>query len=113
MAVLGLLSEVAEDRPLVCIVDDEQWLDRASAQVLAFVASPGEGVGRRGLRGRVPADDLAGLPELVIRDCGTTMRALLDSALTGPIDARVRDQIVADTRGNPLAILELPRELTV
>jgi len=114
LAVLGLLSEVAGDRPLVCIVDDEQWLDSASAQVLAFVARRlgAESVGLV-FGARVPTGDLAGLPELVIgglrEDDG---RALLDSALTGPLDARVRDQIVAEAHGNPLALLELPRGWT-
>src|SRR5215469_10637315 len=109
LAVLGLLSEVAAERPLVCLVDDEQWLDHASAQVLAFVARRlgAEAVGLV-FGARVPADDLAGLPELVVsglRD--DDARALLDSALAGPLDARVRDQFVAETRGNPLALLEL------
>src|SRR5215467_6980382 len=114
LAVLGLLSEVAGARPLVCLVDDEQWLDHASAQVLAFVARRlgAEAVGLVfGTRG--PADDLAGLPELVVAGLREDdARALLDSVLTGPLDERVRDQFVAETRGNPLALLELPRGLT-
>ena len=62
---------------------------------------------------RVPGEELAGLPELVVEGLGEgDARALLDSALTGPLDARVRDRIVAETRGNPLALLELPRGLT-
>ena len=75
LAALGLLSEVAGDRPLVCIVDDEQWLDSASAQVLAFVARRlgAESVGLV-FGARVPTGDLAGLPELVVRGCGRTMR---------------------------------------
>jgi DNA-binding CsgD family transcriptional regulator len=114
LAALGLLSEVAGDRPLVCIVDDEQWLDSASAQVLAFVARRlgAESVGLV-FGARVPTGDLAGLPELVIGGLREDdARALLDSALTGPLDARVRDQIVAEARGNPLALLELPRGWT-
>ena len=114
LAVLSLLSEMAEDRPLVCLVDDEQWLDRASAQVLAFVARRlgAESVGLV-FGARVPTGDLAGLPELVIGGLREDdARALLDSALTGPLDARVRDQIVAEAHGNPLALLELPRGLT-
>jgi DNA-binding CsgD family transcriptional regulator len=114
LAVLSLLSDVASARPLVCLIDDEQWLDHASAQVLAFVARR---LGAESVAlvfaARVPSDNLAGLPELVVR--GLPMadaRALLDSVLTGPIDERVRDQIVADTQGNPLALLELPRGLT-
>jgi DNA-binding CsgD family transcriptional regulator len=114
LAVLGLLSEVAEDRPLVCLVDDEQWLDRASAQVLAFVARRlgAESVGLV-FGARVPSGDLAGLPELAIGGLREDdARALLDSALTGPLDPRVRGQIIAETHGNPLALLELPRGLT-
>jgi predicted ATPase len=115
LAVLGLLSDVAGERPLVCVVDDEQWLDRASAQALAFVARrlAAEPVGLV-FAARVPGEDLAGLPELEIaglRDADA--RALLGSVLTGPLDARVRDRIVAETRGNPLALVELPRGLTV
>jgi DNA-binding CsgD family transcriptional regulator len=115
LAVLGLLSAVAAEKPLVCLVDDAQWLDRASAQVLAFVARRlgAESVGLL-FGSRVQGGDLAGLPELVIRGLPEAdARTLLDSALTGPIDARVRDQIVAETHGNPLALLELPRGLTV
>jgi len=111
LAVLGLLSEVAGDRPLVCIVDDEQWLDSASAQVLAFVGRRlgAESVGLV-FGARVPTGDLAGLPELVIGGLQEDdARALLESALTGPLDARVRDQIIAEAHGNPLVLLELPR----
>jgi DNA-binding CsgD family transcriptional regulator len=114
LAALGLLSEVAGDRPLVCIVDDEQWLDSASAQVLAFVARRlgAESVGLV-FGARVPTGDLAGLPELVIGGLREDdARALLDSALIGPLDARVRDQIIAEAHGNPLAVLELPRGWT-
>jgi DNA-binding CsgD family transcriptional regulator len=114
LAALGLLSEVAGERPLVCIVDDEQWLDSASAQVLAFVARRlgAESVGLV-FGARVPTGDLAGLPELVIGGLREDdARALLDSALTGPLDALVRDQIVAEAHGNPLALLELPRGWT-
>jgi hypothetical protein len=114
LAVLSLLSEVAGEQPLVCLVDDEQWLDRASAQVLAFVARRlvAESVGLV-FAARVPGDELAGLPELVVVGLPEgDARALLDSALTGPLDERVRDQIVAETRGNPLALLELPQGLT-
>src|SRR6202165_5793122 len=115
LAVLGLLSDVAEQRPLICLVDDVQWLDRASAQVLAFVARrlDAESVGVVfGLR--KPSDELAGLPELVLEGLREEdARALLDSALPGPLDVRVRDRILAETRGNPLALLELPRGLTL
>jgi DNA-binding CsgD family transcriptional regulator len=115
LAVLGLLSEVAGEQPVLCVVDDAQWLDRASAQVLAFVARRlgAESVGLV-LGTRAAGGELAGLPELVVggladADAGV----LLDAVLTGPVDARVREQIVAETRGNPLALLELPRGLTV
>ncbi len=114
LAVLGLLSRAAAERPLVCLVDDQHWLDRCSARVLAFVARrlEAESVGLV-FATRVPGGDLAGLPELVVGGLRyDDARALLDSVLAGPIDARVRDQIVAETRGNPLALLELPRGLT-
>ena len=114
LAALGLLSDLAGERPLVCIVDDEQWLDSASAQVLAFLARrlEAESVGLV-FGARVPTGDLAGLPELVVEGLQQDdARALLDSALTGPLDARVRDQIIAETHGNPLALLELPRGRT-
>jgi DNA-binding CsgD family transcriptional regulator len=110
LAVLSLLSDVGEERPLICLVDDEQWLDRASAEVLAFVAHrlEAESVGLV-FAARVPSDDLAGLPELMVEGLRERdARVLLDSVLTGPLDARVRDQIVTETRGNPLALLELP-----
>jgi DNA-binding CsgD family transcriptional regulator len=114
LAVLNLLSETAGERPLICLVDDVQWLDRASSQVLGFVArrlaaDPVALV----FVAREPGAELAGLPELVVNGLREEdARALLDAALTGPLDARVRDQIVAETRGNPLALLELPRGLT-
>jgi len=114
LAVLSLLAEAAEDRPLVCVVDDAQWLDRASAQVFAFVARR-LGMESVGLvfSARVPADELAGLPQLVIEGLtGPDARALLETVLTGPVDVRVREEIIAETRGNPLALLELPRGLT-
>jgi len=114
LAVLGLLAEAAEQQPLICVVDDEQWLDRASVQVLAFVARrlQAESVGLV-LAARQPSNDLAGLPELVLEGLGEDdARALLDSVLPGPLDAAVRDRILAETRGNPLALLELPRGLT-
>ncbi|HEY6573465.1 MAG TPA: ATP-binding protein, partial [Mycobacterium sp.] len=114
LSVLGLLSDVAEEQPLVCLIDDQQWLDSASAQILAFVARRlgAEAVGIV-FATRVPRVELAGLPELVVSGLPEAdARALLDSALPGSLDARVRDQIVAETRGNPLALMELPRGLT-
>lgn len=114
LAVLSLLSEVAEEQPLVCLVDDEQWLDRASAQVLGFVARrlEAESVGIV-FAARTAGDELTGLMELVVGGLRPAdARALLESAVTGPLDARVRDQIVSETRGNPLALLELPKGAT-
>jgi DNA-binding CsgD family transcriptional regulator len=114
LAMLGLLSEVAAERPLVCLVDDAQWLDRASAQMMAFVARR-LGTESLGLvfGARAMGADLAGLPELAVGGLAEgDARALLDAVLAGPIDARIRDQIVAETGGNPLALLELPRGLT-
>ena len=99
---------------LLCLVDDVQWLDHTSAQALGFVARR-LGADPVGLifGARVPAGDLAGLPGLEVGGLRKSdARALLDSALAGPIDARVRDRIVAETQGNPLALLELPRGLT-
>lgn len=114
LAVLSLLSEVADQQPLLCVIDDEQWLDHASAQVLTFVARRllAESVGLV-FAARVPGRDLANLPQLAIHGLPDAEAcALLDTVLTGPLDARVRDQIVAETRGNPLALVELPRGLT-
>ena len=114
LAVLSLLSEAAGEQPLLCLVDDHQWLDSASAQALGFVARrlAADPVGLV-LAARDPVAELAGLPELTVEGLPDgDARALLDSALAGPLDARVRDQIVAETRGNPLALLELPRGLT-
>jgi DNA-binding CsgD family transcriptional regulator len=115
LAVLSLMSAVAERQPLMCLVDDGQWLDSASRMVLAFVARrlEAESVGLV-LGTRFAGGDLAGLPKLEVGGLGEAdARALLDAALPGPLDARVRDQIVVETRGNPLALLELPRELSV
>src|SRR5580704_13500246 len=114
LAVLGLLSGAAGERPLICLVDDEQWLDDASAQALGFAARrlDAESVGLV-FAARRPSGQVAGVAELVIGGLGAEdARVLLDSVLTGPLDARVRDRIVAETRGNPLALLELPRGLT-
>ena len=114
LAVLSLLSEVAAERPLICLVDDEQWLDRASAQALGFVARR-LGADPVGLvfSARDPGSELAGLPELEIGGLRhDDARALLEVALAVPLDPRVRDLIIAETRGNPLALLELPRGLS-
>jgi DNA-binding CsgD family transcriptional regulator/tetratricopeptide (TPR) repeat protein len=114
LATLSLLAEVAAQRSLICLIDDEQWLDQASAQTLGFAARrlAAEPVGLI-FATRVAGDELAGLPRLEVGGLpDDDARALLDSWLTGPLDARVRDLIIAETRGNPLALLELPRGLT-
>ncbi|WP_028066748.1 helix-turn-helix transcriptional regulator [Solirubrobacter soli] len=116
LAVLTLLAEVAEEQPLLCLVDDAQWLDRVSAQTLAFV-------GRRLLAERVALvfgrrtnggeNHLAGLPDLVVGGLGPAdSRVLLEATIPGPLDERVRDRLLAEAGGNPLALLELPRGLT-
>ena len=114
LAALNLLSEVAGERPLICLIDDEQWLDQASAQALGFTARRLGAVGV-GLvfATRDPGAELAGLPELEVAGLPEEdARTLLDSALAGPLDTQVRDLIVAETRGNPLALLELPEGLS-
>ena len=114
LATLTLLSDVAAERPVLWEVDDAQWLDRESAQALAFVARRvrAEGVAVV-FAEREFGRELAGLPELVVDGlAGDDARALLASVVTGPLDERVRDRIVAETRGNPLALLELPHGLS-
>ena len=114
LAVPSLLSDAAEQQPLVCVVDDEQWLDRASAHVLGFVARRlvAESVGLI-FAARVPSSELMGLPELAVEGLSESdARALLDAALAGPVDSPVLDRIVAETRGNPLALLELSRAVS-
>ena len=114
LAALSLLAEVAEEHPLVCLVDDAQWLDQASAQVLGFVARrlAAESV-ILVFAARVLGDELAGLPELVVESLQEAdARALLNSVLTGPLDPRVHDRILAEAAGNPLALVELPRGVT-
>jgi DNA-binding CsgD family transcriptional regulator len=114
LAVLNLFSDAAEPQPLICVVDDEQWLDRASAQVLGFVARRlvAEAVGMV-FAARAPSTDIAGVAALTVEGLSESdARALLDSALTGPLDSKVRDRILAETYGNPLALLELPRALS-
>jgi DNA-binding CsgD family transcriptional regulator/tetratricopeptide (TPR) repeat protein len=116
LAVLSLLCDVAEEQPLVCVIDDVQWLDRASRQTLAFVARRllAEAIGMV-FAVRDGSDDhgLDGLVELQVRGLADEdARALLMSVIAGPLDERVRDRIVAETRGNPLALLELPRGLS-
>jgi DNA-binding CsgD family transcriptional regulator len=117
LAVLGLLSEATEQGPVVCLIDDAQWLDHVSAQTLAFVARrlQAESVAMMFVvRAGSEHDELRGLPELAVGGLGDPdARTLLDSQLHGPLDERVRDRIVAEARGNPLALLELPRDLSV
>ena len=116
LATLSLLSAVAEERPLICLVDDAQWLDSASAQILTFVA-------RRlmaesmaivfAVREPAVARHFAGLPQLSVDGLDdSAARALLEGAVPGRIDAGVRDRILAESRGNPLALLELPRGMS-
>jgi DNA-binding CsgD family transcriptional regulator len=114
LGVLSLFSEVAEDGPLLCVVDDAQWLDQASALTLAFVARRllAEPVGIV-FAAREPGEELQHLPELPLRGLRNgDARALLDSAVRFILDEPVRDRIIAETRGNPLALLELPRGFT-
>lgn len=117
LGALTLFAEVAEQQPLVCFIDDAQWLDRASAQILGFVA-------RRllaeqialvcAVRTGIGDDVLAGLPELSIHALNDSdARALLLENVYGPLDAAVCDQIVTESHGNPLALLELPRSWNV
>jgi DNA-binding CsgD family transcriptional regulator len=114
LAVLGLLAEAADEQPLVCLVDDAQWLDSASARTLAFVA-------RRLLAEKIAlvfatrdlGEALAGLPDLQVGPLSRRdARALLESVLPARLDESVEERIVAETRGNPLALLELPRGLS-
>jgi hypothetical protein len=114
LAVLTLLSEAAEERPLLCLVDDAQWLDRASAQVLAFAARRllAEPVGLI-FAARDPGEQLGGLPDLEVRGLQEAdARGLLCSVVRFRLDEQLRDRIVAETGGNPLALLELPRGLS-
>jgi DNA-binding CsgD family transcriptional regulator len=114
LAVLNLLSEAAEEQPLLCVVDDAQWLDRSSARALSFVA-------RRLLAEKIvmvfaarePIGALDGVAELRVEPLGhRDARALLDSVLPARLDQRILERIVVETRGNPLALLELPRGMT-
>ena len=116
LAVLGLLAAVSEERPLLCLVEDAQWLDGTSALILGFIA-------RRLLAESVvivvtlrepdTRHDFRGLPELLLRGLRKEdARTLLGRAIPGRLDDRVRDRIVAETRGNPLALLDLPRSMS-
>jgi DNA-binding CsgD family transcriptional regulator len=114
LAVLSLLADAAEEQPLLCVVDDAQWLDRASAHALVFVARRllAESVALL-LATRETSEELEGLPRLIVEGLRDgDARALLASAVRVPLDEQVRERLVAETRGNPLALLELPRGLT-
>ena len=114
LGVLTLLSDAVEEGPLLCVVDDAQWLDQASARTLAFVARRllAEPVGLV-FAAREAGQELRGLPQLEVRGLGERdARALLARAVPGRLDDRVRDRIVAETHGNPLALLELPRGMS-
>ena len=115
LAVLSLIGAATESQPLLVLIDDAQWIDHISAQTLAFVprrlvAEPAAMI----FAGRDDVgDDLVGLPDLTISGLNFgDARALLDSAIVGRLDDQVRDRIVAETRGNPLALLELPKGFT-
>jgi len=115
LAVLHLLSAVAADKPLLCLIDDAHWLDRSSSQVLAFVARRllAESIGMV-FAVREPLEELSGLPRRAVGLLSDNdARTLLMSSMPGRLDERVYDRIVAETRGNPLAILELSQEFTV
>lgn len=113
LAVLGLLSEAARHRPVICAIDDVQWLDHATVQTVAFVARRlrEEAVGVvLSQRGSDSDPNLRRLPNLLIEGLSDAdAQALLSEVVTGPLDQRVRDRVVAETRGNPLALLELTR----
>ena len=114
LAVMSLFSEAAEERPLLCVVDDAQWFDDASVATLAFVARRlvAESVGLV-FASRASREESSGLPELVVQGLGDAdARELLASVIPWPVDDRVREQLVVEARGNPLALLELPRGLT-
>jgi hypothetical protein len=114
LALLTLLSDAAGERPLICVVDDEQWLDASSAQALGFVARrlAADPVGLV-VAARAPSVHLAGVPVLHVEGLRHDhAQELFNSALAVPLDARVRDVIVNEAQGNPLALLELPRTMT-
>jgi DNA-binding CsgD family transcriptional regulator len=117
LGVLGLAAEGAAGRPLLCLVDDAQWIDETSLQTLAFVARRlyGESVAMIfAARAEAAVRPLAGLPELIVSPLADTdARALLAAVVPGRLDERVRDRIVAEAAGNPLALLEFSQEVTV
>jgi DNA-binding CsgD family transcriptional regulator len=116
LAMLGLLTDAADGSPVVCLIDDAQWLDPSSALTLEFVARrlDADAVAMVfAVREPTAAPVLTGLPELQLGGLGDEdARALLDAVTTGRLDKRVRDRVIAESRGNPLALLELPRGLS-
>src|SRR5262249_46020495 len=116
LAVLTLLCEAARDRPILCVIDDAQWVDRSSLQALAFVARrlAADAVVML-FATRVPHGDaeLTDLPEMVLTGLDqTAARELLTRALPGLIDERITDGVLAEAEGNPLALMELHRSMT-
>jgi DNA-binding CsgD family transcriptional regulator len=115
LAVLSLMAAASRDQPLLCVVDDAQWLDQVSVQILGFVARRllAEPVALVFAARDTGADALVGLPELKVEGLNDAdARELLDSVMVGGLDPRVRDRIVAETRGIPLAIVEVPRSVS-
>ncbi|MGV0675582.1 AAA family ATPase [Mycolicibacterium fortuitum] len=120
LAVLSLLAAAADKKPLLCVIDDAQWLDQVSVQTLGFVARRllAEPVVlvfavRDGDRDGTAVDVLPGLPELRLKGLSDSdARDLLDSVVVGRLDERVRDRLIAESRGNPLALLEVPRNVS-
>ncbi|MEV5572058.1 LuxR family transcriptional regulator [Spirillospora sp. NPDC052269] len=114
LAVLGLLTEAADGRALLCVVDDAQWLDEASARAVAFAARRLDAEGIAIVLGmRTVGEVFAGLPRLVVEGLGRDdALELLRLSAPGGLDRRVRDQLIAESRGNPLALRELPRALS-
>jgi DNA-binding CsgD family transcriptional regulator/tetratricopeptide (TPR) repeat protein len=114
LAVLSMLADTAKQQPMICLIDDVQWLDRASAQALAFVARRlGDESVSLIFATQLATEELSGLPELHLDGLSNAdARTLLDRALNAPLDPVIREQIVTESRGNPLALLELPRGIT-
>ena len=117
LAVLGLFADAASSQPLLCVIDDAQWMDGASVQTMGFVAR--RLVAERAacvfaLRNHVNVKELTGLPEMRLRGLGDRdARRLLSVAIAGRMDERIRDRVLDEARGNPLALLELPQSLTM
>jgi DNA-binding CsgD family transcriptional regulator len=115
MAVLGLVASAAGVNPVMWVVDDAQWLDRASVQTIGFVSRrlrTERVVIAMAARDTSDDGDLAGLPELRLGGLGVDDAGELFDSVAGPVDAAVRARILAEARGNPLALLELPRAWT-